>query len=78
MCGRMVYRTRRTITTEARVEAESGTLLAMATGSFRVLKSSSDTSDRRKIKRKERGDLMHDYEPPRFLFIPFKYPNKIY
>lgn len=36
--GRIVHRTKRTITTEARVETEDGTLLAMATGSFRVLK----------------------------------------
>jgi uncharacterized protein (TIGR00369 family) len=36
--GRIVHRTKRTITTEARVETEDGTLLAVATGSFRVLK----------------------------------------
>ncbi|MBN6188115.1 PaaI family thioesterase [Aneurinibacillus sp. BA2021] len=36
--GRIVHRTKRTITTEARVETEDGTLLAMGTGSFRVLK----------------------------------------
>ncbi|MFC4770288.1 PaaI family thioesterase [Effusibacillus consociatus] len=34
--GRTVHRTKRTVTTEARVEKEDGTLLAMATGTFRV------------------------------------------
>lgn len=36
--GRIIHRTKRTITTEARVESEDGTLLATATGSFRVLR----------------------------------------
>ncbi|MFT9848189.1 PaaI family thioesterase [Aneurinibacillus sp. REN35] len=36
--GRIVHRTKRTITTEARVQSEDGTLLATATGSFRVLR----------------------------------------
>lgn len=34
--GGVVHRTKRTVTTEARVEKEDGTLLAMATGTFRV------------------------------------------
>ncbi|GAX90142.1 PaaI family thioesterase [Effusibacillus lacus] len=34
--GRIVHRTKRTVTTEAIVETEDGTLLAMATGTFRV------------------------------------------
>jgi uncharacterized protein (TIGR00369 family) len=34
--GRVVHRTKRTVTTEARVESEDGKLLAMATGTFRV------------------------------------------
>jgi uncharacterized protein (TIGR00369 family) len=36
--GRVVHRTKRTVTTEARVEKEDGSLLAMSTGTFRVLK----------------------------------------
>lgn len=34
--ARVIHRTKRTVTTEARVEKEDGTLLAMATGTFRV------------------------------------------
>lgn len=34
--GKVVHQTKRTVTTEARVETEDGTLLAMATGTFRV------------------------------------------
>ncbi|WP_018133094.1 PaaI family thioesterase [Effusibacillus pohliae] len=34
--GRVVHRTKRTVTTEARVETKDGTLLAIATGTFRV------------------------------------------
>jgi uncharacterized protein (TIGR00369 family) len=37
--GYIVHRAGRTVTTEARVEKEDGTLLAMATASFRMLKS---------------------------------------
>ncbi|WP_047152710.1 PaaI family thioesterase [Aneurinibacillus tyrosinisolvens] len=36
--GRVVHRTKRTATTEARVETADGTLLAMGTATFRVLK----------------------------------------
>jgi uncharacterized protein (TIGR00369 family) len=36
--GRVVHRSKRTVTTEARVETEEGTLLAMSTGTFRILK----------------------------------------
>lgn len=39
--GRVVHRTKRTVTTEARVETEDGTLLAMATGTFRVFRQES-------------------------------------
>jgi uncharacterized protein (TIGR00369 family) len=34
--GKVVHRTKRTVTTEARIETEDGTLLALATGTFRV------------------------------------------
>lgn len=34
--GRVVHHTKRTVTTEARAEAADGTLLAVATASFRV------------------------------------------
>lgn len=34
--GRVVHRTRRTVTTAGRVETEDGTLLALATATFRV------------------------------------------
>jgi uncharacterized protein (TIGR00369 family) len=34
--GRVVHQTKRTVTAEARVETENGTLLALATGTFRV------------------------------------------
>lgn len=37
--GRVLHQTKRTITTEARVEKEDGTLLAMSTGTFRVFRS---------------------------------------
>lgn len=36
--GRVVHRTKRTVTTEAHVETEDGTMLAMATGTFRILR----------------------------------------
>jgi uncharacterized protein (TIGR00369 family) len=36
--GRVVHRTKRTVTTEACAEKEDGTLLAIATGTFRVFR----------------------------------------